>query len=110
MNSRTIGILSLCAVLAACGSKPTEEAAPTDASTAAAAPAPTMAAPVAMEPAPEGLPSRIAREVIATSGQTCAQVTTAERAADGTITATCAGGENYQVYTSPGQGPVAVKR
>ena len=110
MNARTIGILSLCAALAACGSKSADEAAPTDASTVAAAPAPTMAVPVAMEPAPEGLPSRIAREVIADSGQPCAQGATAERGEDGTITATCSGGEAYQVYTSPGQGPVAVKQ
>ena len=110
MKARTIGILSLCAALAACGSNAEDEAAPAGASTVTAAPAPTMAAPVAMEPAPEGLPSRIAREVIEGSGQTCAQVATADRGPDGTITATCSGGESYQVYTSPGQGPVAVKR
>jgi hypothetical protein len=110
MNVRTIGMITLCAALAACNSKQAEETAPTDASTVAPAPATTMAAPVAMEPAPEGLPSRIAREVIAKSGQTCAQVAKADRAADGTITASCSGGENYQVYTSPGQGAVAVKR
>ena len=110
MNARTIGVIALCAALTACNSKPADEAAPTDGSTIAATPAATMAAPVAMEPAPEGLPSRIAREVIAKSGQTCAQVEKAERSADGTITASCSGGENYQVYTAPGQGAVAVKR
>jgi len=110
MSARTFGILCLCAVVAACGSKSADEAAPTEASTVAAAPAPTMGSPVAMEPAPKGLPSRIAREVITASGQTCGQVANAERASDGTINATCSGGESYQVYTSPGQGPVAVKR
>lgn len=110
MNGRMIGMITLCAALAACNSKQAEEAAPADASTVAAPPATTITAPVAMEPAPEGLPSRIAREVIAKSGHTCAEVAKAERAADGTITASCSGGENYQVYTSPGQGAIAVKR
>lgn len=110
MNARTVGLLSLCAALASCNSQPAEQAAPTNTPTAAVAPAPTMVAPVGMKPAPEGLPSRIAREVLAKSGQTCAEVATAERGADGTIAATCSGGESYQVYTSQDGTAAAIKR
>lgn len=109
MNTRTIGILGLCIALAGCNSEPAEEAAPTEVP-AAETPSTTMTASVVMEPAPEGLPSRIAREVIAESGQTCTEVANAERGANGTITANCAGGETYQIYTQPGQGPVAVEQ
>lgn len=112
MNVRMIGLIGLCTALAACNSEPAEDTAPTadSAAQAGTASTPTAVAPATMEPAPEGLPSRIAREVIAASGQTCAEVATAERGADGTITATCSGGESYQVYTAPGQGPMATAR
>lgn len=105
-----IALIGLCAALAACGSEPTDEAAPTATASAAPSVAPAAQAPAAMQAAPQGLPSRIAREVIAASGQTCAAVSSAERGADGTITATCSGGESYQVYTDAAQGPVAVAR
>jgi hypothetical protein len=112
MIVRKIALIGLCAALAACGSEPAEE---TPAATETAAPldgaAGTAAAGAgAMQPAPEGLPSRIAGEVITASGQSCAEVSSAERGADGTITATCSGGESYQVYTDAAQGPVAVAR
>ena len=113
MNARMIGLIGLCAALTACNSEPAEEAAPTAEATPQAGTgpaAPAGATPIAMEPAPEGLPSRIASEVITASGQTCAEVTDADRGEDGTITATCSGGESYQVYTAPGQGPKAVAR
>lgn len=111
MIARTIVLLAACAALAACNSKSPE---PTENSTASpdlttptsAAPAPAAAA---MKPAPDGLPSRIAREVIAASKQNCAAVAKADRnAQDGTITASCTSGENYRVYTAEDGGPVAV--
>lgn len=109
MNARMIGLIGLCA-LAACNSEPADDAAP--AADAAMAPAGTTEAngPTVMEPAPDGLPTRIAREVITASGQACAEVENAERGADGTITVTCSSGETYHVYTAPGQGPVATPR
>ncbi|MGV3555280.1 MAG: hypothetical protein ACO1OD_08495 [Croceibacterium sp.] len=110
MIVRKIALLGLCAALAACGSEPAEEAAPTATASAASPVAPAAQAPAAMQAAPEGLPSRIAREVITASGQTCAAVASAERGDDGTITATCSGGESYQVYTDAAQGPMAVAR
>lgn len=110
MMVRKLALIGLCAALGACGSEPAEEAAPAATETDAPMVAPAAQAPVAMQAAPEGLPSRIAREVIAASGQTCAAVASAERGADGTITATCSGGESYQVYTDAAQGPVAVAR
>ena len=110
MIFRKIALIGLCAALAACGSEPAEETAPAATATAAPTVAPGAQAPAAVQAAPEGLPSRIAREVIAASGHTCAAVASAERGADGTITATCSGGESYQVYTDAAQGPVAVAR
>jgi hypothetical protein len=110
MIVRKIALLGLCAALAACGSEPAEDAAPAATASAASPVAPAAQAPAAMQAAPVGLPSRIAREVIAASGQTCAAVSSAERGSDGTITATCSGGESYQVYTDAAQGPVAVAR
>lgn len=109
MKAQAMTVLAFSLVLTACNSKPQEsEAASTEAaqeaasSTAAAAPA------AAMKPAPEGLPSRIAREVITSSGQQCAGISKAERqASDGTIVANCTGGEVYRIYTEEGKGPVA---
>lgn len=110
MKAQAMTVLAFSLVLAACNSKPEEPAAaPTEAvqetvsSTASAVPA-----AVAMKPAPEGLPSRIAREVITSSGQQCAGIAKAERqASDGTIVANCTGGEVYRIYTDEGKGPVA---
>jgi hypothetical protein len=110
MIVRKIALIGLCAALAACGSEPAEETAPAATATAEPTVAPGAQAPAAMQPAPEGLPSRIAGEVITASGQACAEVSSAERGADGTITATCSGGESYQVYTDVAQGPVAAPR
>ncbi|RYD63466.1 MAG: hypothetical protein EOP83_12070 [Verrucomicrobiaceae bacterium] len=63
-----------------------------------------------MKPAPEGLPSRVAREAIAAGGQACDNVVKADRnAQDGTIVASCAGGESYRVYTEEGKGAVATR-
>lgn len=110
MKIRTFGVVICCLALAACNSKSADEAAATDQATtsAAPAPAPKMDLPVAGEPAPEGLPSRIAGEVIGTSGQKCDSVTKADRSdQDGSITATCSGGETYRIYTVPGKGAVA---
>lgn len=110
MNSRTIGLIALCAALAACNSKPAETTAASTnnmAGPAVATSAPTLA-PVLAKPAPEGLPSRIAKEVIAAGGQKCEGVVKAERnAQDGTIIANCSSGESYRVYTEEGKGPVA---
>lgn len=112
MNARTIGMIALCAALAACNSKNPEPAATSTETagpamdTPAAAPTPA----VATKPAPEGLPSRVAREVITASGQKCDGVAKADRnAQDGSIVASCTGGESYLIYTVEGQGPVATK-
>ncbi|WP_207912069.1 hypothetical protein [Parafrankia sp. BMG5.11] len=110
MIVRKIALIGLCAALAACGSEPAEVAAPTATASATSMVAPAAQDSATMKAAPEGLPSRIAREVIAASGQTCAAVSSAERGADGTIIATCSGGESYQVYTDAAQGPMAVAR
>jgi len=109
MTPRTIGLIGLCAALAACNSKPADPTASTNSATTPVAetiaPVP---APEAVKPAPEGLPSRIAKEVIAAGGLKCDGVVTAERnAQDGTIVASCSGGERYRVYTVEGKGPVA---
>ncbi|MGV3554758.1 MAG: hypothetical protein ACO1OD_05835 [Croceibacterium sp.] len=109
MTVRTIALIGLCAVMAACNSEPAEEAPPTTEASVAPSAAPAQA-PVAMQPAPEGLPSRIAGDVITASGQACASVASAERGDDGTITATCSSGESYQVYTDAAQNAVAVAR
>lgn len=113
MKIRTIGLIVMCAALAACNSKSSE---PAEAPADSAAPAADVAAPptatpaTAIKPAPEGLPSRIAREVITAGGHKCDSVAKAERdAADGSIVASCASGESYRVYTVDGQGPVATK-
>jgi hypothetical protein len=112
MRIQTISLI-MCAALAACNSKsPEPTATPTQsASPAVATPAPAPAAPVAAaKPAPEGLPSRVAREVIAAGGQKCDGVTKAERnTQDGSIVASCTGGESYRIYTIDGQGAVATK-
>lgn len=106
MNTRTIGLIALCAILAACNSKPAET---TAASTNdAITPVVEAPVPVVTKPAPEGLPSRIAKEVIAAGGQKCEGVVKAERnAQDGTIVANCSSGESYRVYSVEGKGPVA---
>lgn len=114
MKTRLIAVAAVCGMLAACGSS--SEPAPAPSETAAAVPAATTSpAPAAVTPAearkaaPEGLPSRIARETITAGGHACASVSEATRdAANGTITATCSSGEKYQVYTVEGtQGAVA---
>ena len=110
---RTVGLIVMCAALAACNSKSSEPAAaPADSATPAAeVAAPAAAVPAAaIKPAPEMLPSRIAREVITAGKHACADVAKAERnAQDGSIIASCTSGESYRVYTVDGQGPVAVK-
>lgn len=112
MQTRTIGLIVMCAALAACGSNSSE---PTEAATDAAA---TQAAdvpaspptPIVMKPAPEGLPSRVAREVITAGQHKCDDVAKAERnPQDGTILANCTSGESYRVYTADGEGPVAIQ-
>lgn len=112
MNARTIILIALCATLAACNSKPPEqvatstEAAGQSVETPAAASTPA----VASKPAPEGLPSRVAREVIAASGQKCDGVSKADRdVQDGSIVASCTSGESYRIYTVEGKGAVATK-
>ena len=110
MNLRTFGLTALLgASLVACNSRTADERAATN--EVVQLPAENNAAIAnaegPMQPAPEGLPSRIAREVISASGQTCASVVNADRAQDGTITASCTGGENYRVYTSLSGGAVA---
>ena len=112
MNVRTIGLIALCAALAACNSKPAEPTAtPTESAgemveNQAEAPVPAEV----MKAAPEGLPSRVAREVLQAGGHKCDGVSNAERnAQDGSIVATCSGGENYRIYTVEGKGPVATK-
>lgn len=109
MKTGNIALVALCAALAACGSKtPEPPAATTAENQATMAPAPLPTAAVAMKPAPEGLPSRIAREVLTAGNQKCDNVTKADRnAQDGTITASCASGESYRIYTVEGQGAVA---
>lgn len=62
-----------------------------------------------MQPAPEGLPSRVAREVITAGGHTCDVAKADRNAQDGTIVASCATGESYRIHTVEGQGPVATK-
>ena len=110
MKFRMFGLIALSgAALAACNSRTADE--PTATNEVVQLPAQSNGAIAnvegPMQPAPEGLPSRIAREVISASGQTCASVVNADRAQDGTITASCTGGENYRVYTSPSGGAVA---
>lgn len=113
MHIRMISLIAMCTALAACGSKPSEQK---DAPASVAVPANELAAPPAVpaasiKPAPDGLPSRVAKEVIAASKLTCDGVTKAERnVQDGSIVANCTGGETYRVYTVEGQGPVAVKQ
>jgi hypothetical protein len=104
-----MGVIGLSVILAACNSKPAEpEATPSEAAQATQSMAPAPSPAAAMKPAPEGLPSRIAREVITASGQKCDGVAKAERdAKDGTIVASCTGGESYRVYTEEGKGAVA---
>lgn len=109
MKAQTFGVIAFCVALTACNSKPAEEAAaPTEAAEAPASMAPPPVPAAAMKPAPEGLPSRIAREVITASGQKCVGVAKADRDAnDGTIVASCISGESYRVYTEEGKGAVA---
>ncbi|PZU07350.1 MAG: hypothetical protein DI606_16870 [Sphingobium sp.] len=109
MKAPATTALALSLMLAACNSKPEE---PADASTETAQTTANVTAPAApaaaMKPAPEGLPSRIAREVITASGQKCDGIAKAERqASDGTIVANCTGGETYRIYTEEGKGPLA---
>lgn len=109
MQAKAMGVIGLSVILAACNSKPAEpEATPTEEVQATQSMAPALPPAAAMKPAPEGLPSRIAREVITASGQKCDGVAKAERdAKDGTIIANCSGGESYRVYTEESKGPVA---
>src|SRR6218665_385365 len=111
MTARTLSLIALCAALTACNSKPAEPiAASTEAAGETATPAPAPAPAAAMKPAPEGLPSRVAREVITASGQKCEGVAKADRdAKDGSIVASCTSGESYRINTVEGQGPVAPK-
>ena len=112
MKAGTIGVLAFSVLLAACNSKPAEQA---NTSAEASQPAPSMAAPVAaattavaMKAAPEGLPSRVAREAITAGGHKCAGVANADRDKnDGTIVAKCTSGESYRIYTEEGKGAVA---
>jgi hypothetical protein len=108
MKARSIGLIALCAALTACNSKTSEPTANSaDNAELATENVVTANVAVTMAPAPEGLPSRIAKEVITASGQKCEGVTTADRnAQDGTIVAKCSGGESYRVYTAEGK-PVA---
>lgn len=112
MNARTPSLIALCAALAACNSKAPEPAATSTEAVGQTVetPAPAPAPAAATKPAPEGLPSRVAREVITASGQKCDGVAKADRnAQDGSIVASCTGGESYRIYTVDGQGPVATK-
>lgn len=115
MTARTISLIALCAALAACNSKtPEPTATPTESAGQAvesATPPSAVAAPgAAMKPAPQGLPSRVAREAITASGQKCDGVSKAERnAQDGSIVASCTSGESYRINTIDGQGTVATK-
>ncbi|MFT4026186.1 MAG: hypothetical protein QM676_05220 [Novosphingobium sp.] len=112
MRTRTICLIAMCAALTACNSKTPEQATSAEgAAQATEAPAAAASAPAAaVKPAPEGLPSRVAREVITAGKQACAGVAKAERnAQDGTIVASCTSGESYRVYTVDGQGAVATK-
>jgi len=109
MKAQASTVLAFSLMLAACNPKPQgPEAAPNEAEQATAS-ATTAAMPAAvMKPAPEGLPSRIAREVIASGGQKCDGIANAERQpSDGTIVASCTGGETYRIHTEEGKGPVA---
>lgn len=107
MHVRTIAMIALCTALAACNNRSTDEANVAAGADNVVAADSNLVLPGVMEPAPEGLPSRIAREVITSSGQACDSVASAERAEDGTITASCTSGQTYRVHTAPGQGPVA---
>lgn len=109
MKAQATTVLAFSLLLAACNSKPQEPAATSTEAVQTTASTPPAAVPAAaMKPAPEGLPSRIAREVITASGQKCDGVAKAERdATNGTIVANCTGGEAYRVYTEEGKGPVA---
>ncbi len=112
MQTRTIGLIVMCAALAACNSKSPEPAeTPTENASQAAEVSEAPAVPAtAIKPAPDGLPSRVAREVITAGNHKCDGVTKAERnAQDGSIVASCTGGESYRVYTVEGQGAVATK-
>lgn len=108
MNARTISLIALCAALAACNSNTPEPTPTSSANAVETVAAPASAPAVAMKPAPQGLPSRVAREVITASGQKCDGVSKAERnAQDGSIVANCTSGESYKIYTVEGKGPVA---
>lgn len=109
MKALAITVLAFSMTLAACNSKPQESAAASGEAAQETATATAAAVPAAaMKPAPEGLPSRIAREVITASGQKCDGIAKADRqASDGTIVANCTGGETYRIYTEEGKGPIA---
>lgn len=109
MKVQATTVLALSLMLVACKSEPQQPTPTTNEVAQPAASTNTAALPAAaMKPAPEGLPSRIAREVITTSGQKCDGVATADRqTSDGTIVAKCTGGETYRIYTEDGKGPVA---
>lgn len=108
MKLKVMGVMGACLILAACGSKKSDDPAVTAQATPAVPGAVVTGAavpPAAVKPAPEGLPSRVAREAITTSGLACASVTKADRSAqDGTITASCSSGESYRVFTEEGKG------
>ncbi|MCK9543399.1 MAG: hypothetical protein WCY92_08575 [Novosphingobium sp.] len=110
MRTRTICLIAMCAALAACNSKSSEPAEATAESAGQTAEAAAAAPAAAIKPAPEGLPSRIAREVITAGQHKCDGVAKAERnAEDGSIVASCTSGESYRIYTVDGEGPVATK-
>lgn len=113
MRNRIIGLVALCASVAACNSKAPEA---TDTSTEAAAQATSPAAVpaatatgAALQAAPEGLPSRVARDVLTAGGQKCEVAKADRNAQDGTIVANCASGESFRIHTVEGQGAVATK-
>ncbi len=90
MKAWSIGLIALCSALTACNSKSSErQQNSADNAELATENAVTANLAVTMAPAPEGLPSRIAKEVITASGQKCDGVHHVgdRNAQDGTIVA-----------------------
>lgn len=112
MRIPTIGLIVMCAALTACNNKSsdTTDTATQNTGQAVETPAPAVTPAVAIKAAPDGLPSRVAREVITAGGHKCDGVSEAKRdAKDGSIVASCSGGERYHVYSVDGQGAIATK-
>lgn len=111
MLTRSFALIALYVAVTACNSKNADPAANSvDNTVLSTGDAVSTNVAVTMAPAPEGLPSRIANDVITASGQKCEGITSAERnAQDGTIVAKCNGGESYRVYTDEGKGAVATR-